>query len=185
MNNSDQAMNSLDGIILVPEPSEKRLNERQYLDYRSTQEQCLEWLLTFGKDPEKAAGYARPTVKTRAFAWIGSTVGSGIAKVGTRLMHSSLDRFDTGDLKPCATGLALGGGDIPAVGLTDLLDDCQSEPCAVIARGMAAVEYIFAVRFGDARTVIGHVESTLIIQDSDGDSHRLTPVLDGVAKQVF
>lgn len=66
MNNSDRAMNSLDGIILVPEPSEKRLNGRQYLDYRSTREQCLEWLLTFAKDPEKAAGYARSTIKTRA-----------------------------------------------------------------------------------------------------------------------
>ena len=35
MKNSDQATDPLDGIKLVPEPSEKLLNERQYLDYRS------------------------------------------------------------------------------------------------------------------------------------------------------
>ena len=32
---SDQAIDPLDDIILVTEPSETRLNERQYLDYRT------------------------------------------------------------------------------------------------------------------------------------------------------
>ncbi len=67
MKNSDQPTDPLDGIKLVPEPSEKLLNERQYLDYRNEREQCLEWLLTFGKDPEKAEGYAKTTVSNRAY----------------------------------------------------------------------------------------------------------------------
>ena len=66
MKNSDQATDPLDEIKLVPEPSEELLNERQYLDYRSERERCLDWLLTFGKDPEKAEGYATSTVENRA-----------------------------------------------------------------------------------------------------------------------
>ena len=66
MKNSDQATDPLDEIKLVPEPSEELLNERQYLDYRSERERCLDWLLTFGKDPEKATGYATSTVENRA-----------------------------------------------------------------------------------------------------------------------
>jgi len=66
MNDADQATDPLDGIKLVTEPSEKLLNERQYIDYRSEREQCLDWLLTFGKDPETADGYAKTTVSSRA-----------------------------------------------------------------------------------------------------------------------
>lgn len=36
------------------------------IDYRAEREQCLEWLLTFGIDPESAEGYAFLTVKNRA-----------------------------------------------------------------------------------------------------------------------
>jgi len=67
MKNSDQATDPLDDIKLVTEPSEKLLNERQYLDYRSEREHCLDWLLTFGKDPETADGYAKTTVSNRAY----------------------------------------------------------------------------------------------------------------------
>ena len=67
MKNSDQAMNTLDGVTIVPKPSKELLNERQYLDYRSEREHCLEWLLTFGKDPAKAEGYAKTTVSNRAY----------------------------------------------------------------------------------------------------------------------
>jgi site-specific recombinase XerD len=66
MKDSDQATDPLDEIKLVTNPSENRLNERQYLDYRSEREHCLDWLLTFGKEPEKAEGYATTTVKNRA-----------------------------------------------------------------------------------------------------------------------
>ena len=66
MKNGDKATDPLDGIKLVPKPSAKVLNERQYLDYRSEREHCLEWLLTFGKNPEQADGYAKTTVSNRA-----------------------------------------------------------------------------------------------------------------------
>jgi len=59
-------MTDLDGIRMVTEPSREYLNERQLVDYRSKREACLNWLLTFGKDPEKVEGYARTTVKARA-----------------------------------------------------------------------------------------------------------------------
>lgn len=60
-------MADLDGITLVPEPSEEYLNERRLFDYRSRREDCLEWLLVFGKQPEEADGYAFQTVKYRAY----------------------------------------------------------------------------------------------------------------------
>ncbi|PSQ17288.1 integrase [Halobacteriales archaeon QS_8_69_26] len=60
-------MTDLDGIRVVTEPSEERLNERQLVDYRAQREDCLEWLLTFGKDPETADGYAFQTVKSRGY----------------------------------------------------------------------------------------------------------------------
>lgn len=66
MKNSNEATNPLEGIAIVPEPSEKILNERQLVDYRTEREQCLEWLLTFGKDPSSGDGYAYLTVKNRA-----------------------------------------------------------------------------------------------------------------------
>ena len=37
--------NTLDGVILVPEPSRKRLNDRQVVDYQGERRDCLEWLL--------------------------------------------------------------------------------------------------------------------------------------------
>lgn len=59
-------MSNLDDITVVPEPSEAYLNERQLVDYRTQREQCLNWLLTFGKDPARATGYAHTTVKYRS-----------------------------------------------------------------------------------------------------------------------
>ena len=67
MKNADHATDPLEEVTLVPNPSEKLLNERQLLDYRSEREQCLDWLLTFGKDPKTADGYATTTVKNRAY----------------------------------------------------------------------------------------------------------------------
>jgi len=60
-------MVDLDGIKIVPQPSVEVLNERQLLDYRSQREDCLEWLLVMGKNPDKADGYAHQTVKNRAY----------------------------------------------------------------------------------------------------------------------
>lgn len=56
-----------DEITLVTEPAGEYLNQKQLVDYRSEREECLSWLLTFGKDPKKAEGYALGTVKPRAY----------------------------------------------------------------------------------------------------------------------
>lgn len=66
MKNADEATDPFDGIKVVPEPSEELLNERQRIDYRYQREDCIEWLLAFGKDPETADGYAKTTVAARA-----------------------------------------------------------------------------------------------------------------------
>ena len=66
MKNTNQATDPLDEVKLVPEPSEELLNERQFIDYRTEREKCLDWLLTFGKKPKKAEGYATATVENRA-----------------------------------------------------------------------------------------------------------------------
>jgi site-specific recombinase XerD len=57
----------LSDLPVVVEPSKEFLNPRQLEDYRSEREACLIWLLTFGKDPAKADGYAFETVKTRSY----------------------------------------------------------------------------------------------------------------------
>jgi len=48
-------MTDLEGITLVPEPTEERLNERQLVDYRSQRESCLDWLLHFSGSMSKIA----------------------------------------------------------------------------------------------------------------------------------
>ncbi len=57
----------LDDLNVVPGPSETFLQPRQLHDYRAEREDCLSWLLTFGKSPSEADGYAYETVKTRGF----------------------------------------------------------------------------------------------------------------------
>jgi site-specific recombinase XerD len=60
-------MIDLSEFPVVTEPSEEFLNQRQLLDYRSEREECLQWLLTYGRNPEKAEGYAKGTVKPRCY----------------------------------------------------------------------------------------------------------------------
>lgn len=43
------------------------LNDRQEMDYRAERTACLTWLLTFGKRPAEAVGYAKGTVKPRCY----------------------------------------------------------------------------------------------------------------------
>lgn len=59
-------MSDLEDISIVTEPSKEHLNKRQKVDYRNQRENCLEWLLHFGKNPDKADGYAFTTVKCRS-----------------------------------------------------------------------------------------------------------------------
>ena len=57
----------VDGIVVVPENSEKVLNQRQLTDYREHREQLIKWILNLGKDPEKAEGYAWDTARQRSY----------------------------------------------------------------------------------------------------------------------
>jgi len=52
---------------LVPGPTEDRLGKRQLVDYRADREDCVRWLLAFGKNPDKAEGYAETTVQNRIY----------------------------------------------------------------------------------------------------------------------
>jgi len=96
MKNADEATTPLEGITVVPEPSAELLNERQQIDYRNQREQCLEWLLVFGKDPKKAEGYARTTVKNRAhrmdqfYRWVWDQDG-----YTTNVTHDHADAYLT------------------------------------------------------------------------------------------
>jgi len=56
-----------DSVTVVTEPAEEFLNHKQLVDYRTEREECLSWLLAFGKEPSKADGYALGTVKPRAY----------------------------------------------------------------------------------------------------------------------
>ncbi|RDI72976.1 site-specific integrase [Halopelagius longus] len=59
-------MEAIDGIPLLPEPSQNLLNERQRVDYRHHREGLIRWMLKLGKNPDRAEGYARQTAKRRA-----------------------------------------------------------------------------------------------------------------------
>ena len=60
-------MDELDELPVVTNASKEYLNPRQLLDYRNEREDCLEWLLTFGKRPAEAEGYAVGTIKPGAY----------------------------------------------------------------------------------------------------------------------
>ncbi|MFP8888515.1 tyrosine-type recombinase/integrase [Natrialbaceae archaeon A-CW2] len=57
----------LSEFTLVPGPTEDRLGERQFVDYRTERADMVKWLLTFGIEPQKANGYAESTVKNRIY----------------------------------------------------------------------------------------------------------------------
>lgn len=95
MKNADEATTPLEGITVLTEPSKEILNERQQVDYRDQREQCLEWLLVFGKDPKKADGYARTTVSNRAhrmdqfYRWVWDQEGG----YTTTVTHEHADAY--------------------------------------------------------------------------------------------
>lgn len=55
-----------DCISLVPGPTEDWLNPQQLTSYREHRRDLIQWMLTLGKEPAKAAGYAEATADTRA-----------------------------------------------------------------------------------------------------------------------
>jgi integrase len=96
MNNADQATDPFDDITVLTEPTADLLNERQQIDFRTTRENCLQWLLAFGKAPKKADGYAASTVKTRAhrmdqfYRWVWQNQTNGYT---TNVTHDHADAW--------------------------------------------------------------------------------------------
>lgn len=80
-------MSDITALPIITEPVRDRLNRRQLVDYREQREACLDWLLTFGKNPDQAQGYAFQTVKNRAYRmdmfyrWVWDTEGRYTAAV--------------------------------------------------------------------------------------------------------
>jgi integrase len=66
-NGDGDVVEYIDGIRLITEPSAKRLNERQLVDYRNERESFVNWMLHLGKHPEQAKGYAHDTARRRAY----------------------------------------------------------------------------------------------------------------------
>jgi integrase len=57
---------TIDDITLVSNPTRKRLNDQQIIDYRHSRERFIKWLAHYGKDPDQAKGYAPTVVKRTA-----------------------------------------------------------------------------------------------------------------------
>jgi site-specific recombinase XerD len=72
----------ISGITVVPEPSRTHLNQRQLQDYRNHRRDLIKWMLTLGKNPSEAKGYAHDTVTRRShdidafYRWIWTEHGT-------------------------------------------------------------------------------------------------------------
>jgi len=67
MTDSDDTVEKIQGINLVPEPTKPYLNKRQLVDYRDHRKKLIKWCLNLGKDPEMAEGYAQTTIRQRSY----------------------------------------------------------------------------------------------------------------------
>lgn len=59
--------NKYQGIPLVTDDAQDYLNPRQEIAYREHRRELAEWLLTFGKDPDKVEGYSQSTAQARMY----------------------------------------------------------------------------------------------------------------------
>lgn len=73
-------MTDLDDYPVVPDVTKEYLNPRQLLDYRAEREDCLRWLLVYGKEPEQAVDYAPGTVNRVVTGWTGLPVRLGVRR---------------------------------------------------------------------------------------------------------
>ncbi|PSP33525.1 site-specific recombinase xerd [Halobacteriales archaeon QH_10_67_22] len=86
---------SIDGIPVVPEPTQDRLEDRKLVDYRDHRERFIEWCLSLGKNPKAAEGYSPYTVKNRAYRtdtfyrWVWDETGS----YTTQVTHEHADDY--------------------------------------------------------------------------------------------
>jgi len=76
---------TIEDIVVVPEPTEDRLNERQLVDYRDFRERLIKWIFHLGKEPKKAEGYAKETTRQRSYRIDRSTAGYGKEEGGYTL----------------------------------------------------------------------------------------------------
>jgi integrase len=56
-----------DGGQIVPDPTQKRLSDRQLEDYTEHRVRLIEWMQNLGKNPAEGEGYAQDTVNDRAY----------------------------------------------------------------------------------------------------------------------
>lgn len=88
-------MTEIEGIPVIPEPSRARLDDRHATDYRDHRRALIQWLLTFGKQPEKAEGYAQRTVLNTAqrldlfYRWVWAERGG----YTTSISHDDADAY--------------------------------------------------------------------------------------------
>ncbi|MFB6201888.1 MAG: tyrosine-type recombinase/integrase [Halorhabdus sp.] len=64
---SDDRPKKIEGITVVPEPTRERLKQKQLSDYWGRRENLIQWMLTIGKNPDRADGYATGTARGYAF----------------------------------------------------------------------------------------------------------------------
>jgi hypothetical protein len=73
---STDVIEKVDGIPLVPQPSQKQLGAREQVDYAEHRRDWIQWTLTMGKEPDKCEGYSTATMKSHAasidrfFRWL-------------------------------------------------------------------------------------------------------------------
>jgi len=59
--------NKINGVKLATGKAEEYLNNREIVSYREHRRNLIQWLLTYGKNPNLSEGYAQSTVKQRAY----------------------------------------------------------------------------------------------------------------------
>ena len=77
-------MIDLDDYPVLTQNSEEFLNRRQLLDYRSEREECLRWLLTFGKNQTKPSAMPQEQSNLGRIGWTAFTDSFGNRKEGIR-----------------------------------------------------------------------------------------------------
>jgi integrase len=86
---------SIQGISLIPQPTENRLTQRQKADYEEHRRSFLNWLINIGKNPSKGEGYAKETVRGRScrvdqfYRWVWSEEG----RYTTTVTHDHADTY--------------------------------------------------------------------------------------------
>lgn len=102
-------------VILIPEPSRERLNQRQIVDYREVREDFVTWLTTKGNDRPGATGYSDNVVKLTAsrtdqwFRWVwerrGYTTNVGVDDADDYVSYLAQSDYSNAHKRKCVTVL--------------------------------------------------------------------------------